>query len=101
MKNKIQQVRLVPEFKKFITASATGRRLMPSGKRLRKGTIRQYEIVFKLLTEFECAQAAPIRIMLLHRSPLREMKKEKNYWVRFVKQFSYFLYKKKIATINM
>ena len=101
MKNKLQQVLLVPAFKKFITASATGRRLMPSGKRLRTGTVRQYQIVLKLLTQFEATQPAPLRIMFLRRTTLRELKKEKNYWERFIKQFADFLYKKKTATINM
>ena len=101
MKNKPQQVLLIPAFKKFITASFTGRRLMPSGKRLRIGTVKQYQIVLKLITEFETEQTAPLRILLLYRSSLRELKHEKNYWERFVKKFSYFLYKKKTATINM
>lgn len=95
MKNNKSLILVIPEFKKFITASSTGRRLMPSGKKVRSGTIRQYQCVLSLLEEFECLQTGPLRIQLLHRSSLRTIQKEKNYWIRFFKKFSLFLYRKK------
>ncbi len=95
MKKNSKQLLLLPEFQKFITASSTGRRLMPSGKKIRSGTIRQYRCVYLLLEEFEKLQETPLRIQLLHRSSLRAIQKEKNYWIRFFKKFSFFLYKQK------
>lgn len=96
MKSNNQQILLIPEFKKFITASSTGRRSMPSGKKVRVGTLRQYQCVLHLLEEFELQQLdSQLRIQLLQRVSLRMLQKEKNYWVRFFKQFSLFLYKKK------
>ena len=95
MTNHSNQLIMLPAFQKFITASATGRRLMPSGKKLRAGTICQYQCVLKLLQQFESLQDAPIRIQVLQRVSLRLLQKEKNYWSRFFRQFSLFLYKTK------
>jgi len=95
MKNTTRQLLLIPEFQKFITSSSTGRRLMPSGKKVRPGTIQQYQCVYLLLQEFENIQGEPIKITLLNRATLRVLQKEKNYWLRFFKKFSCFLYKNK------
>ena len=86
---------LLQEFQKFITASKTGRRLMPSGKKVSEGTLQQYNCVYLLLEEFQQLQTKTIRIQLLTRSSLRLIQKEKLYWVRFFKNFSSFLYKQK------
>lgn len=90
-----KQVLLLAEFQKFITASKTGRRLMPSGKKVRVGTLEQYNCVYLLLNEFQQSQEIPIRIQLLTKNSLRLIQKEKLYWSRFFKNFSNFLYKQK------
>ncbi len=90
-----RQLLLLPQFQKFITASATGRRLMPSGKKISPGTIQQYQCAYLLLEEFERKQEHPLRIIILHRSSLRVMQKEKNYWIKFFRKFSEFLYTQK------
>ena len=95
MKKIPHQLLLVSEFRKFIAASSSGRRLMSSGKKIRSGTIEQYECVFLLLEQFEKLQDEPLRITLLNRATLRLIQKEKNYWTRFFKKFSSFLYKNK------
>lgn len=92
MKKESRYLLLLPEFEKFITASATGRRLLPSGKRVAKGTIDQYRCVYLLLEEFERQLDEPLRIVILQRSSLRLIKKEKNYWLRFFRKFLVFLY---------
>ncbi len=95
MQATIKQLLLLPEFEKFITASKTGRRLMPSGKKVRAGTLEQYRNVSGLLQAFEENQNEQIRIHLLVKKSLRLVQKEKLYWVRFFKNFSAFLYKQK------
>lgn len=95
MKSYSRQIPLIPEFQKFISASSSGRRLMVSGKKVRSGTVALYRCAFLLLQEFEAGQGSPLRIQLLHRASLRMLQKEKNYWMRFFKQFSLFLYRKK------
>lgn len=78
---------------KFIKATVTGRRLTASGKRIRRGTIEQYRHVLKLLRQYETKQKEPLRILLLHRSSLRRLQQEKNYWQRFFKNFSQYMYR--------
>jgi len=90
-----RQLLLLPQFQKFITASATGRRLMPSGKKVSPGTIQQYQCTNLLLEEFEQQQEYPLRIIILHRSSIRVIQKEKNYWIKFFRKFSEFLYNQK------
>jgi integrase len=98
MKKKHPQILVIPEFIKFITASRTGKRLTPSCKKVRPRTISQYKTVLNLLEVFEKEQPSPLRIQLLHRSSLRNIQKEKNYWSRFFNAFSSFLYKKRKCT---
>src|ERR1700741_846781 len=92
MKKEPRSLLLLPEFQKFINASATGRRLLPSGKRITKGTTEQYRCVHSLLEEFEKRQPEHLRIVILHRSSLQLLQREKNYWLRFFRKFSAFLY---------
>jgi integrase len=94
-KKKSSQIILSEQFNHFVKASASGRRLTPSGKRITKGTITNYLYVQRLLREFENNQEIQIRIQLLHRASLRILQREKNYWNRFFVQFSNFLYKDK------
>lgn len=92
MKSKTSELLLLPEFKKFIAATATGRRYMASGKRMREGTIEQYQSVLTLLTAYEALQVSPVRIVLLNRAGQRLIWKEKKYWMRFYRQFGQFMY---------
>ena len=95
MQSNPRQLLLIPEFRKFIIASNSGRRLMPSGKKVRKGTLTQYDCVLLLLEEFEQSLPEPLRIQLLHRASIRLLQKERKYWMRFFKQFCHFLYRRK------
>lgn len=95
MKKETPALLLLPEFQKFITASASGRRLMPSGKKIRPGTIDQYRCIYGLLAEFEQLEQQPLRILILHRTSLRTIAKEKNYWKKFLKRFTDFCWRKK------
>lgn len=95
MQTTYKQVLLLPAFKKFITASKTGNRLMPSGKKVRKGTIEQYNCVSLILTLYEQTLLKPLRICLLYKSTIRNVQKEKLYWSRFFKSFSSFMFKEK------
>lgn len=90
--NKPRQLLLLPEFRKFISASASGRRLMPTGKKVRAGTLTQYRIVLKLLEDFEQTLNEPLRLQMVNRASLLMLRKEMNYWSRFFKNFSRFLY---------
>ncbi len=95
MKKQAPQLFLSEHLQKFIKSSLSGRRLTPSGKRITKGTICNYIHTHRLIEEFEIRYITKIRIQLLHRASLRTLQREKNYWKRFFKQFSDFLYKEK------
>jgi hypothetical protein len=95
MKKTSPQFLLTDQFKQFINASSSGRRLTPSGKRVSKGTIVNYLYVYRLLQEFETISGSRLRIQLLHRASMRTLQREKNYWNRFFVKFSDFLYKDK------
>ncbi|MES2432178.1 MAG: site-specific integrase [Bacteroidota bacterium] len=92
MKNELL---LSEQFKKFITACSTGRKLGATGKRVTKGTIINYTYAQKLLIDFEAKYNLKLRIQLLHRASIRMLQKEKNYWSKFYTQFSSFLYNHK------
>ena len=95
MKRTTPQLILSEQFNQFIKASSSGRRLTPSGKRITKGTITNYQYVYKLIDEYEIKSENNLRIQLLHRASMRTIQREKNYWNRFFNQFSNFLYKDK------
>lgn len=93
-KNK-QEFLLVNLFNKFIIDCKTGRRLTPTGKRISKGAIVQYEIVGNLLVEFDKSLNSPIVIKNIKSNSQRFILSEKNYWKRFFRNFSAWLYQKK------
>jgi integrase len=92
---KSPQLQFTDHFLQFIKASKSGRRLTPSGKRITKGTITNYEHVYNLIEVFESKSTDKLRIQLLHRASMRILQREKNYWKRFFIHFSNFLYKEK------
>ncbi len=88
-------LKFTKEFEKFIQSSISGRRLTVTGKKIRKGTIGQYNCVLQLLKEFESIKNQEIRIVLMHKISLRILQKERRYWGSFYHDFSAFLYKDK------
>ena len=89
---KNDQLLFLPEFRKFITASRTGRRLMPSCKKIRKTTIRQYEITCRLVAAFEKYTGESLEILLCARITPRQQEKTRKYWNKKYHQFLDFLY---------
>jgi integrase len=95
MKQKIPSLLLIQQFERFIKASASGRRTTASGKKIASGTLTGYKHVLALLKEYEAENSIQLRIQLIHRASLRNLKQEKNYWSRFFVSFSRFLYRRK------
>lgn len=86
---------LLPQFRKFISVCKKGKRTKYIGKKLAKGTIAQYECVYKLLEEFEKKESSSITIQLLKKTSIAVTRKEKKYWDKFLQNFLSFLYKDK------
>ena len=95
MKKNTRQILLIPAFDKFIAVSVSGTRTTISGKKIKIGSISQYRCVCKLLRQYEEKYQLTLRIVLLHRSSLRQLQSEKLYWKRFFRHFSSFLYNEK------
>lgn len=79
-------------FDKFITDSKTGRRLQPNGKRISEGTIKSYSCTKALIDKFIADKVFELRIRSYKYLTQREKQAEKNYWKKFYKKFTDYLY---------
>jgi integrase len=79
-------------YDKFVQESKTGRRLQPNGKRLSPGTLQNYAYTRNLLQQFCVAKAMELRLKPVKHLTKREQTTEKNYWKRFYKKFTDYLY---------
>lgn len=79
-------------YDKFIADSKSGRRLQPNGKAISAGTISNYTYTATLLKKFSEEKQFPLRIRPLKQLQKRELITEKNYWKKFYKKFTDYLY---------
>jgi integrase len=79
-------------FEKFISDSIKGKRLQPNGKRITVGTVRNYTGTLRLLRKFCEHHQCSLRMIAWNRLTTREKEREKNYWLKFYKKFSDYLY---------
>ncbi len=85
---------IIPLFKQFISDCESGRRLKKNGERMTKGTIQNYQYTLNNLELFSRQTNFELRICDALKLNTRERKSEKNYWKKFYKNFTQFLYKK-------
>ncbi|MFT3683044.1 MAG: tyrosine-type recombinase/integrase [Ferruginibacter sp.] len=76
----------------FLKDSRSGRRLQPNGKKVSAGTLDNYCYTKKLLQKFCAEKLFELRIRSISRLTQREIKVEKNYWAKFYKKFTDYLY---------
>ncbi len=79
-------------YRQFINDSKRGRRLQPNGNRISSGTIRNYEYCLKMVQRFCCDKNFTLRIRPARKLSQRELFIEKNYWKKFYKRFTDYLY---------
>lgn len=79
-------------FEKFIQDSKNGKRLQPNGKRLAEGTVKNYQSTLRLLELFAEKHSLMLRIISWTRLTAREQERERNYWRKFYRNFSGYLY---------
>jgi len=79
-------------FEKFIKDSKSGKRLQPNGKPVKNGTIDNYYYSLLLLKRFCQTMQFELRIIPARRLGKRELISEKNYWKKFYKKFTDYLY---------
>lgn len=80
-------------YEQFITDSKKGKRLQPNGKKLSAGTIDNYGYTKKLLEKYCSEKKVDLRIRPGKSLQTRELATEKNYWKKFYKNFTEYLYK--------
>lgn len=85
---------LIPLFEKFISDTESGRRLKQNGESVKRETVKNYEFVLRNLIAFNEKKNFELRICDASRLTKREVLTEKNYWKKFYKKFTDFLYKK-------
>lgn len=82
-------------YHKFIADSTRGKRLQPNGKKLSAGTIRNYKHTLALLKCYTEQKGVTLRIRPVRKLGSRELEVEKNYWKKFYKLFSAYLYRER------
>jgi|SRR5690606_30057858 len=85
---------ILPLFHQFIKDSKSGKRLKKNGEKISNGTIDNYRFVFNNLEKFCLETKFTLRICDANRLNQREKKSEKNYWKKFYKKFTEYLYSK-------
>jgi len=79
-------------YDKFISDSERGRRLQPNGKKVTSGTIQNYVYTKRILEKFCNSKGFVLRIYSVKYLTQRQMQVEKNYWKKFYKKFTDYLY---------
>lgn len=79
-------------YNRFIKDSENGKRLQPNGKKITTGTINNYRYTAQLLQKFCIAKKFELRIRSIKKLNQRETQTEKNYWSKFYKKFTDYLY---------
>jgi integrase len=87
-----KELALIPLFDRFISDSKKGRRLQPNGKRIAPGTVSNYGYTRSLLEKFSLEKDFCLRIRRAKYLNRRETEVEKNYWKKFFKRFTDYLY---------
>lgn len=85
---------LVPLFQKFIKESESGKRLKKNGEKITKGSLKNYIYTLKNIERFSEETGFELRIVDVSKLTSREFKTEKNYWKKFYKKYTDYLYKR-------
>ena len=91
-KGKKKEYDLLELFEKYISESKRGKRLQKDGRRIKSGSVENYGYLYKLLQKFSIEKQFPLRIRSINKLNAKEHKTEQNYWEKFYKKFSDFLY---------
>lgn len=89
---KLKELPFFELYDKFICDSKAGRRLQPNGKRISVGTLDNYKYTVKLLNKFCAEKRFHLRIRPIRTLNKTELMTEKNYWKKFYKKFTDYLY---------
>lgn len=85
---------LLPLYKTFIRESETGKRLKKNGEKISKGSIANYKYAYTNLERFCEDTGFVLRVCDVSKFTKREWISEKNYWKKFYKKYTNYLYSK-------
>jgi len=91
-KSRLKEMSLIDLYLQFIDANKRGKRLQPNGNRLSSGTITNYIYTLNLLRSFSSEKSFELRIRPVRYLTTRQLETEKNYWRKFYKRFTDYLY---------
>lgn len=83
---------LISLLERMIADMISGKKLQSNGNRYRPGTIDNYQFVRNNLAEFSLKKQFELRIRPIKSLGSRDLIVEKNYWGRFYRKFSEFMY---------
>ncbi|HVM86679.1 MAG TPA: tyrosine-type recombinase/integrase [Puia sp.] len=86
-----RELHFLTEFQHFIIASKKGKRIKKDGTKINMGSIKKLESTYHLLQDFMLNKNFQLRIKILQKN-VREISVEKNYWKRFYRIFTDYLY---------
>jgi integrase len=89
---KTKQLDFIALYKKFVSDTKTGKRLQPNGKKITEGTIVNYEVTLRHLVTFSHEKKFELRLTLVKYLNKRQLVAERNYWNKFYKKFTDYLY---------
>ena len=84
---------LIPLFEEFITKTQRGKRLRKDGRQISQSSITSYKTSCKLLARYEQHIGKAIEVPLLQSTAKRSVTTLKNYWERFYRDYTAFLFK--------
>jgi site-specific recombinase XerD len=92
LKSNSKEMELLPLFKRFINDCKSGKRVQGNGHKLSAGSINNYGYCYKLLENFSVEKQFYLRVRHTNKLKARELLVEKNYWKKFYRQFTDYLY---------
>jgi integrase len=87
-----KELSFITQYEKFVSDSRRGKRLQPNGKRISNGTVANYGYTLSLVKNFCAEKQFELRIRPGRRLNARELEVEKNYWKKFYKRFTDYMY---------
>lgn len=88
-----KEYKLLPLFEDFIRDTLRGKRVKPNGDKIKPQTVVNYQQTLKLLQGYSQTRNIDLRIREVNKRSQREMRVELNYWKKFYRHFSIYLFK--------
>ncbi|MDP1803209.1 MAG: tyrosine-type recombinase/integrase [Bacteroidota bacterium] len=92
MPKKITEYPFLPLYRRYINQLKKGKQLQANGKKIKKGSIKNYEYLELLLTKFIIQKKFDLRLKIDTGLTKKQFEDEKKYWKEFYISFTGFMY---------